>query len=286
MDAWIGGDSVDRMSGTVIPGGQRTPAELVDGVTVQEDATTVEQLANTLNFVGAAVTRDGHGRVTITTGAGGAVQVEQDGEQIVAAAAILNFTGSGVTVTEESAGVAEIAITGGGGGGSLTVTDGTVTVASVTTLTADPDSGMFAEDLGAGHAGIGYLGDIIQQDGEIVVDGTREINFIGAFVTGDTDPDSGLFRANISYAAKFPSTARYTADGSEGADFQISLTGLGIPQPNANYNAIVTGGGMADVLAFDVVQADNTTTHIHVISSAVLTVDDVLVVLIIPYVPV
>ena len=47
---------------------------------------------------------------------GGEVSIEQDGSEILPAAVSLNFSGSGVTVTDEGGGTANIAITGGGGG--------------------------------------------------------------------------------------------------------------------------------------------------------------------------
>src|SRR5271163_1404919 len=47
----------------------------------------------------------------------GSVDVQEAGTDVVNPASTLNFTGAGVTVTNEGNGVAEIAIPGGGGGG-------------------------------------------------------------------------------------------------------------------------------------------------------------------------
>lgn len=49
--------------------------------------------------------------------AGGSVEVQEDGVTVVGAASILNFTGSGVTLTDEGSGEVTINIPGGGGGG-------------------------------------------------------------------------------------------------------------------------------------------------------------------------
>lgn len=74
-DPW--GDSVVRMSGTVIPGGQRTPAELADTITVKQDGETVMQAVNTLNFSGATVAEDGHGQASVTiSGGGGSIHTD------------------------------------------------------------------------------------------------------------------------------------------------------------------------------------------------------------------
>lgn len=53
--------------------------------------------------------------ITSDEGGGGSLEVDQDGTAVVAAATKLNFTGSGVTVTDGGDGTANIAITGGGG---------------------------------------------------------------------------------------------------------------------------------------------------------------------------
>lgn len=66
---------------------------------------------------------------------------------------------------------------------------------------------------------------------------------------------------------------RYTADGTETDDFVLTLP---VAAPDTNFNAVVTGGGLAFQLTFDVIVADNTINTIHVKSSAVLTNLDVL----------
>lgn len=132
---------------------------------------------------------------------------------------------------------------GGGGGGSIIVTDETTTVDPTTTIDFDPTSG---------------------------------------FVV--TDEGGGVAKVSLNKSAFF-STARYTVTGSEPdlTSIVISLTSLGIPQPNTNYNSIVTGGGMAFGVPIDTVQADNTTTEIHIVGGP-WTAGDVLVILIVPYV--
>lgn len=68
---------------------------------------------------------------------------------------------------------------------------------------------------------------------------------------------------------------RYTATGAETDDFVLALP---VAAPDTNFNAVVTGGGLAFQLTFDVVVADNTINSIHVLSSAVLTAGDELLI--------
>lgn len=133
----------------------------------------------------------------------------------------------------------------GGGGTALIVTDETTTVDPTTTIDFNPASGFVVTDLGGGTAGVA-----------------------------------------INKSAFF-STARYTVTGAEPdlTSIVINLTSLGIAQPNANYNSIVTGGGMAFGVPIDTVQADNTMTTIHIVGGP-WTAGDVLVILIVPYTPV
>lgn len=70
---------------------------------------------------------------------------------------------------------------------------------------------------------------------------------------------------------------RYTANGTETDDFVLTLP---IAAPNVNFNAIVTGGGLAFQLTFDVIVADNTVNTIHVKSSAALSNNDELLIVI------
>lgn len=144
-----------------------------------------------------------------------------------------------------TANTAWTSLSGGGGGGSLTVSDGTTSVADVVEIDLDPASGFVVTDEGGGAVGVA-----------------------------------------INKSAFF-STARYTVTGSEPdlSSIVISLTSLGIAQPNTNYNAIVTGGGMAFGVSIDTVQADNTINSIHIVGGP-WTADDVLVILIVPFVPV
>lgn len=56
----------------------------------------------------------------------GGITVQDDGTTIINAATGLNFTGSGVTITDAGGGIAKIEISGGGGGGD-TYTNSTIT---------------------------------------------------------------------------------------------------------------------------------------------------------------
>lgn len=49
--------------------------------------------------------------------AGGSIEIQEDSVPVVASASLLNFTGSGVTVTDDGGGAVTIDIPGGGGGG-------------------------------------------------------------------------------------------------------------------------------------------------------------------------
>lgn len=70
-------------------------------------------------------------------------------------------------------------------------------------------------------------------------------------------------------------TFRYTATGAETDDFVLTLP---VPRLDLLYNAVVTGGGLAFLLDFETVAADNTLTTFHVLASAVLTAGDVLMI--------
>lgn len=137
-----------------------------------------------------------------------------------------------------------------------------------------------------GGGGGGGGGSLVLTDNTTTVDPTTTLVMDPASGFVVHDDGAGVGRVTLASTAII-STARYTASGSEtAAGFDINLTSLGIAQPSANYNAIVTGGGMAAVLAFDVDQSLNTTTKIHVIPTGDLTANDVLVITIIPFVPV
>lgn len=81
-------------------------------------------------------------------GGGGAISVQDNGSTVVSLASILNFTGTGVTVTSPSTGTAEINITGGS---TIAVEDSGVSVDASATLLN------FTGDLVATSAGPGLV---------------------------------------------------------------------------------------------------------------------------------
>ncbi len=74
-----------------------------------------------LTIAGGSVTLALSVAAVVNTGGGGTAEiaVEDDGVEIVDAVATINFTGAGVTVTDEGGGVVDVAIPGGSGGGPV-----------------------------------------------------------------------------------------------------------------------------------------------------------------------
>ncbi len=70
----------------------------------------------------------------------------------------------------------------------------------------------------------------------------------------------------------------YTADGTEGVDFHVTIP----TQLNTNFMAWPTCAGVAAIFGIDVVQADNTTTTIHVITTTAPAVGDKIAFLVVP----
>ena len=64
---------------------------------------------------------------------------------------------------------------------------------------------------------------------------------------------------------------QYVATGLEGAAFTVNLP---VPQPNTNYQAIVTGNGLTNLLLFDAPASAYTLNSIQVKTSAPLTLGD------------
>ena len=74
----------------------------IDGVTIQEEGSSLSTVATTLNFVGSGVTATGTGAtktITVSGGGGSAITVEDEGSALSTAATTLNFTGAGVTAS-------------------------------------------------------------------------------------------------------------------------------------------------------------------------------------------
>ena len=86
----------------------------------------------------------------------GAVEVQDEGVTEEAAAAILNFTGAGVTVTGDGLGGATIDIPGGGGGSAPTIRNGVVVYGFQSTYALAFPSGTVAGDLAIIFIGHGY----------------------------------------------------------------------------------------------------------------------------------
>ena len=83
---------------------------------------------------------------------GGEVDVQKNGVDVVNPATTLNFTGSGVTVTNEGNGVAEINISGGGGGGGVDVENQGVPLVNNPVTTIDFQGGITATAVGGSTA--------------------------------------------------------------------------------------------------------------------------------------
>lgn len=110
-----------------------------------QDAGSAAGTRGIINFIeGSNVTltiadNAGQNRVDVTVAASaGAVAVEDEGTEILAAAARLNFTGSGVTVTDAGGNEATVAVSGAGATNAF----GTITVSGQSDVVADaaPDT--------------------------------------------------------------------------------------------------------------------------------------------------
>lgn len=79
---------------------------------------------------------DANGQIDATVSASGSIAVEDDATSIVASATTLNFTGSGVTVTDAGSGQADVAIAGGSGSSWSLITSNDFGTSSGTSITA------------------------------------------------------------------------------------------------------------------------------------------------------
>ena len=107
-----------------------------------------------------------------------AIPVSDDGSQVVEAVASFNFTGAGVTVTDEGDGAVEVAISGGGGSGPVAWGDLTGTLSAQTDLQSALDAKADASSL-AEVATTGDYGDL---------DNLPTLGTAAAANTGDFDP--------------------------------------------------------------------------------------------------
>lgn len=225
-------------------------------------------------------------------GGGGSsgVIVDLNGTPIVSPATTLNLTGAGVTVTDAGGGVAHIDIPG--------ATAGVAVEDEGTPLAGNPQStinfvgaGVTATEI-AGVATVtipgGITGIDVQNGGVDVVNPATGLDFTPDFIV--TDEGGGI--ANIALAHP-PSgitiqTGRYTASGAEDpTGFPIVFAALAQPivSPDANYNAIASGGGMAFVGSFDCPVTSYLSTGLTVVPTSVLTAGDVLIITIISFPP-
>lgn len=187
------------MSGTVIPGGARTPAETSDAITVQQDGETVLQTVNTIDFIGAAVVKEGNGRVSVTTGAGAAIAIEQDGDELSPAITTLNIT-SPLEATLAGGGVADIGIT----------------INTDDTLTGDGTSG----------DPLGVVGAELANTVPVAVDG---VTITGTGITGNplvaVNPNDfpGVLVENLAVGTPVFVASANHVDGANGKDALGSL---------------------------------------------------------------
>lgn len=225
-------------------------------IPVEDDGTQIVAAPTALNFTGAGVTVSdvgGEATINITGGAtdgativslldtelggttwqtgGGAVPVEDDGSQIVAAPTALNFTGAGVVVTDVG-GEATIAIAGGG---AIPVEDDGSQIVAAPTALNFVGAGVVVSDVG-GVANIDISGD--SEDTPLIIDNQQ-------YIIPQTGSDS------TAHASKGIGITAFPADGD------TYLTAIEFVQPQAG-NQLVglflnDHGGAADNIVQQVI---------------------------------
>jgi hypothetical protein len=231
-------------------------------------------------------------------GGSGGVAVDQDGESVVDSATVLDFQSPGTLVADGGDGFATIWATllpvivppligavyqlAAGQTNIVTATDEATQGVFPAASSVPNGTPLIVKMFVDGNEG--EEGDDIEliANGEDTLDGSNPfeipLSLAGQALVWVSDGDS----AWSLVADWLPTGAgigvqifRYTADGSEGDDFVL---GLPNPQPDTDFNAWVTGGGLTNDLTFQVVVADNELTTIHVKTSGPLTAGDVLLV--------
>lgn len=95
-----------------------------EAISVSLGSTDIAQAAGVIRLYETDGTANGLALVNL--GGGGSVAVQEGGETILAEPTAINFTGTGVAVSDEGGGVVEVAITAGDGSGDVVGPDGGV----------------------------------------------------------------------------------------------------------------------------------------------------------------
>lgn len=228
------------MTAQIIPGGPRVPAELVTdaGVNVELDSALIIPATRTIDFQGAGVSVAADAGVAVVTisGGGSGIAIDEGGTPVVTLATVINFSGSGVAVTDSGGGVAHVSIAGGGGGGTV-FTNGT--------LNGDGSSG---DPLGVNSASLNHT-VTVAVDGTTVagngtstalhtVDGGTGVSADGTTITGTGKTGAPLHTVDGGTGVSVDGTtitgtgktgsALHTVDGGTGIAVDgTSITGTG-----------------------------------------------------------
>lgn len=200
-----------------------TVQQIVDMVTVAiQEAGVAVGSAKTVNFTGNVdVSAAGNVlTVNIPTPANTGVAVQDEGLQVDAQAALINFVGAGVTVTQTAAGQVQVSIPGGGtGGGSLAVQDEGSAVDSATVL-LNFVGNVQVTQTAAGQVQVSIPAPVFHYD-------------LGFFVPGLPTANAVAFRhtfvRNVNFAANFAASdgdAMVAATGS--AQFTLKKISGGV----------------------------------------------------------
>ena len=225
----------------------------ISGVRIEDEGVSTVAAATGINFAGAGVTVTDAGSneatVTIPGGAGGTIDVEDEGVAVVTSGT-LNFTGTGVTATDV-AGVATIDVPAVANTvavqeeGGAVVTSGTLNFTG-TGVTATNVGGVATIDVPAAPNTIAFQ----DEGGAVVTSGT--VNFVGAGVT--TADVGGVATVTIPGGGGGATAVRIEDDGVSvvATANAINFAGAGVTVADAGSNeATVTipggAGGTVDV---------------------------------------